>query len=271
MLVHRIVVIHVELHHRHDAAERAHELAKHTDLVHPPQHDLGIVLGGEDLEEQPVGLLVGAQLVVDELKRARDRAHGVGMEGEAVFLRQIEDADQVDRIAREDIGVRKRDAIVVDDEIVGLDERAAGARAQTRHHAIEHRHRLRLPVLELGAQDGGEVADILGDQEVVLHEALDVALARMRGVAEPHRDLALDVEGQPLLGAAGEEMHVATNCPQEVAAAAEAPVFARIVDAELDQLLALAHAIDIFGDPVERVQVAQAAFAVLDVGLHEIA
>ena len=33
-------------------------------------------------------------------------------------------------------------------------------------------------VLELGAQDRGEVADVLGDQEVVLHEALDVLHGR---------------------------------------------------------------------------------------------
>ena len=41
------------------------------------------------------------------------------------------------------------------------------------------------------------------------------------GVAEPHRDLALDVEGEPLLGAAGDEMHVAAHRPEEILAAAE--------------------------------------------------
>ena len=93
----------------------------------------------------------------------------------------------------------------------------------------------------------------------------------MLGIAEPHRDLALDVEGQPLLGAAGEEVHVAAHRPQEIAAAAKPPVFARVIDAVLDQLLALAHAVDVFGDPVERVQVAQPALAVLDVGLDQVA
>ena len=61
VLVHRVVVVHVELHHRHDAAERAHEAAEHAGLVHPPQHDLGVVRG-EDFEEQPVGLRVLPQL-----------------------------------------------------------------------------------------------------------------------------------------------------------------------------------------------------------------
>src|SRR5262249_56294060 len=83
--------------------------------------------------------------------------------------------------------------------------------------------------------------------------------------------LALDVEGEPLLRPAGEKMHVAAHSPEKIAAAAEAAVFARVIDAERDQFLALAHAIDVFGDPVERVQVAQSALAVLDVGLDQIA
>ena len=169
-------------------------------------------------------------------------------------------------------GVGDVDAVVVDDEIVGLGQRrglrAGRSRAMMR---LEHRRRLGLALLEAGAQDGGEVADILGDQEVVLHEALDVAQAGMLGVAEPHRDLALDVERQPLLGAAGDEMHVAAHRPQEVLAAAEQLVFVAVEHAALDQFLGLAHAVDVFGDPEQRVQVAQAALAVLDVGLDQIA
>src|SRR5262245_490307 len=93
----------------------------------------------------------------------------------------------------------------------------------------------------------------------------------MLGVAEPRRDLALNVEGQPLLRPAGEEVHVTAHGPEEIAAAAKPAVLARVVDAVRDELLALAHAIDVFGDPVERVQVALPAFAVLDVGLDQIA
>ena len=97
---------------------------------------------------------------------------------------------------------------------------APPARPEFRHHAAQRRHRLGLAVLELGAQDGGQVADILGDQEVMLHEPLDVALARMLRIAEPHRDLALDVERQPLLGPPGDEVHVTAHRPEEIAAAA---------------------------------------------------
>ena len=271
MLVHRVVVIHVELHHRDDAAEGGHEAAEHAGLVHPPQHGLGVVLRGQDFEEQPVRLLVLAHRLVDELERAGGDMHGVGMEREIVFLREMEDADQIDRVALEHVFVGDIDAVVVDDEILGLGQRAPRPRPELGHHPAQHRHGLGLIVLELGAEDGGEIADVLGDQEVVLHEALDVAQARMLGVAEPHRDLALDVERQPLLGPPGEKVHVAAHRPEEIAAAAKPAVLARVVDAVRDELLALAHAIDVFGDPVERVQVAQPALAVLDVGLDQIA
>ena len=131
MLVHRVVVVHVELHHRHDLAEGADEMAEHAGLVHPPQHDLGVVRG-QDFHEQPVGFRIFAQLGVDQLQRARHRAHRVGMEGEIVLLREAEDPDQVDRVVLEDVGRGEIDAVVVDDEIVAVGHPPPlGARAAT--------------------------------------------------------------------------------------------------------------------------------------------
>ena len=66
-------------------------------------------------------------------------------------------------------------------------------------------------------------------------------------------------------------MHVAADRPQEIGAAAEGAVFLRVEHAALQQFVGLAHAVDIFRDPEQRVQVAQAALAVLDVGLDQIA
>src|SRR5256885_16424842 len=66
-------------------------------------------------------------------------------------------------------------------------------------------------------------------------------------------------------------MHVRTHSPEEIAGAAKAAIFNRVEDAALDELLAVANAIDVFGDPIEGVQVAQAALAVLDVRLDQIA
>ena len=68
-----------------------------------------------------------------------------------------------------------------------------------------------------------------------------------------------------------EEMHVAADRPEKVFAAPEHVVFVAVEHAAIDQFLGLAHPIDIFGDPEQRMQIAQSAFAVLDVGLDQIA
>ena len=43
MLIDRIMVIHVELHLRDDAAEVGNEATEHSGLVHPAKHDLGLM------------------------------------------------------------------------------------------------------------------------------------------------------------------------------------------------------------------------------------
>ena len=104
-----------------------------------------LVLRGQDFEEQPVRLLVVAHFWIDQLERAGRGAHRVGMESEIVLLRQMEQADQIDRIAPEHVGRGDVDAVVVDDEIVGLGIvrrlRAGRKRAITR---LEHRRGLGL-------------------------------------------------------------------------------------------------------------------------------
>src|SRR5204862_8173027 len=67
--------------------------------------------------------------------------------------------------------------------------------------------------LQQRAEDAGQIADVFCDQEVMLHEAFDAAGARMIGVAHAAADLGLQVEGQPLLGAAGEIMKMAAHGP----------------------------------------------------------
>ena len=89
-------------------------------------------------------------------------------------------------------------------------------------------------------------------------------------VAEALGDLALQVERQPLLGAAGEEVQVAAHRPEEVVALAEQPVVLGREHALADQLGLGAHAVEVFGDPEQRVEVAQAALALLDVRLDEV-
>ena len=90
-------------------------------------------------------------------------------------------------------------------------------------------------------------------------------------IAEPLGHRLLHVEAEPLLGPVGEEVQLATHRPEEALAAAEAPIFVPVEHAGLDELGLCLVGIEMLGEPVQRVQVAQAAFAVLDVGLDEIA
>ena len=90
-----------------------------------------------------------------------------------------EEADEVDGIALEHLGVGDVEAAVVDAEI-GAAARMLAARApgQRVEQLAEARRGLQLLHLQRRAQDGGQVADVLGDQEVVLHEALDARAGR---------------------------------------------------------------------------------------------
>ena len=84
------------------------------------------------------------------------------MDRQVVPVGEPEQPDEVDRIALEGVSPAHVDAVVVDDEVVAF-ERAAAAAAEAAEHAVEHRTALGLARLQLGADDGGEVAHVLGD------------------------------------------------------------------------------------------------------------
>src|SRR5262249_8668294 len=127
-----------------------------------------------------------------------------------------------------------------------------------------------LPCFERRREDTGQVADILGDEEIVLHEALDMLQSVMRFVTQAFGKVGLPVEAQTVFGALGEEMQMATHRPQQVLAFLEtSQLFAR-EHALLGQLLARIGAGQELGDPEQRMEIAQAALAVLHIGLDEI-
>src|ERR1700731_4842563 len=70
---------------------------------------------------------------------------------------------------------------------------------------------------------------------------------------------------------ARDEVHVAAHRPEEILAAPKQTIFGAVEYALFDQVLGVVHPVDIFGDPEQRVEVAQSALAVLDIGLDEIA
>jgi hypothetical protein len=80
VLVHRVAVIHVELHHRDDGGEFGQEGGEHAKLVHPPERAFGIAVLEQQVEEDAHRLGVAAHRVVDHVKPRLHAAHGVGVD-----------------------------------------------------------------------------------------------------------------------------------------------------------------------------------------------
>ncbi len=118
MLVHRIVMIHVELHHRDDLAEFGNEAAEHAGLVHPAQDQRRIALARVriDMKRRLASSFSRRSLSI-RLERARDAFQRIGMEFQPVDIGNMEQADDVDRIALEHVGAGERDAAAILDEI----------------------------------------------------------------------------------------------------------------------------------------------------------
>src|SRR3546814_7914998 len=104
----RIMMIHVELHLRHDAAEIGDEAAEDGRFVHPAQHRFRVAGTGQHLHEGGVGAGIAAYLRGDQAGVAAGGAHRAGMDGQAVLVRQREDFQQPDRIVLEELVVGQR-------------------------------------------------------------------------------------------------------------------------------------------------------------------
>ena len=220
MLIDRVVMVHRELHHADDAAEIGDEPAEHASFVHAPERDFRRVARREGLEKKAVRLLVLAQAGVDALQGLRHQPGRVRVDWQVRSVGDPEQPDEVHRIALEGVIADNVDAIVVDLEILGVRDRA-GASAQASDEAAERRRPLGLTVLKRRAYDRGQIADVLGDEEIVLHEPLDVDQPRAGRIAKLTGDRPLNVEAQPLLRPAGEKVEPAAHAPEEFLASAK--------------------------------------------------
>ena len=74
MLVHRVVVVHIELHLADHPAELRVKPAEHTRLVHPPQSDFRIVSRRQDIHEDRIRTRILPQVLVDKVQGAGNPA-----------------------------------------------------------------------------------------------------------------------------------------------------------------------------------------------------
>ena len=137
------------------------------------------------------------------------------------------------------------------------------------------RRRAERRALDGRLQHAGQPVHVAHRQEQVLHEALDAVLPAARRVAHAGADHRLEVEGQPLLRAPGDVVEVEADGPEEVPGAADG---ARLVLGEQPaaravrphQLRHPLRAEGVAGEPVERLEVAQAPAPLLHVRLHHV-
>ena len=90
-------------------------------------------------------------------------------------------------------------------------------------------------------------------------------------IAELTGDRALDVKTQALFRPAGEEVESAAHAPEEFLASAKQRELPGREQTCGHQLVGIGNAVDVFGDPEQRIEVAKTPLAFLDVGLDEIA
>ncbi len=264
VLVDGVMMVHVELHLRDDAAEIGNEAAEHAGLVHPAQHDLGVAWRGQHVEEEGVGGRVLAD-VVGELRIARRGTHRQRMDFEPMLVGEREQLEQPSRFLREKVVARDRQAPAVDDEAVEL---ARGAAQRRQPETPPARGEL---LVQMREEHAGQIARGARLQEIELHEALDLRFARAVGEAHPLGDLALQVEGEAILGAPRDRVQVAAHRPEEILGAMELAIFGAAEQPRLDQLRRFADVVGELADPEERVEIAQAAFGFLDIGLDDVA
>ncbi len=189
------------------------------------------------------------------------------MNVEAAALRFSEQPNKPDRVLVEGIGEIEGEAVAVDAET----GRRPSEQGHRQRRQAEAGPRLAVLVLENGAQDAGQIADVLGHPEVVLHEALDTAGARTIGVAEAVGDDVLEIEGEPFFRSPRDVMQMTAHGPQEVLRLFELPAVGGGKNAAPGQVADVFDPVEILGDPEERLQVPETALAVLDVRFQDVA
>src|SRR5258705_2303627 len=265
MLVNRVVLVHVELHQGDAAGDCGNQAAFLSRLVHAPERLIGISPRTENVEEQPIGLRIVAQIFVDEIELARHIAQGRRMNVDALGVRDMEQPDKIDGILAKEAGAG-RQAALLDIEIVGRCAQFEEPREQTQERGVG----LAVLFLERGAEYARQIADVLGDKEIAAHEAFDGAVQILVAVAESYGQFRLHVEGQPFLGTAGQIMQMAAHGPENGLGLLEGLVLLLGEDAVMDEIVDVLDVIEVLADPVEGLQIAQAPLAVLDVWLDQI-
>ena len=231
MLVDGVVVVHVELHLRDDAAEIGHEAAEHArprSSSAAPARDRAARSARRGTARWRAGRRGTSSISLASRAAARIAS---GWISSPCAVGEREQLDQAHRIFGEEVVARERQPAAIEHEAVEparapperrQPEAASRARRTARRDARGTRRSGRRPSSPAGSRYcmNRSTADLPG------RSAKRIRVG----------DLALDVEGQPVLGAAGDEVEVAAHRPQEIVGAVEPAIFGRGEQPGVDQL-----------------------------------
>jgi len=258
VLVHGVGMEQVVLHASDDAPERGQQRGEHAVPVHPRQHLHGGRTAPQQREERiehvrivGEGLAMAQQRLLRQphrLRRKTGHSWRVDLRGEQV--------DQRARPAQQQVRVSQLDARPAHHEI-----RPQCARRQGRFETL----RAAFQQLRADASDDGRGA------VVRLHELLDREIGGIAIlVAELDGQPGLVVEQQPFLRATGKPVQREAAAPQRPLRAQQCVTFGVVQQPDADHRLEVRRAGHAPPEPAHQVQRAQAARAVLEVGLEVV-
>ena len=263
-------VVGVELHLPDDARPVGNETAEEAGLVHDrqPARAVGMragamtlrLLAAHQVHEQRGGFGIAAQfdgaaLVLDQ------RADGQRMQFQIAVARHLQDAQHLQRL-RVEVAPRHRQQLTIGQHEAAFQQRLVGLRRD--------RRRTERLAQNAGLQDAGQAGDLARGQEIVAHETFDAVLAAVPRVAHARADHRLEIEGQPLLGAAGDVVQMEAHGPQEFPGAAAMLRLGRGQHvADIGEFAHGLRVVHVARDPVQRLEIAQAAAALLHVRLDD--
>ena len=265
-----VAVVILVLHQAGQRGELRHELPQHAQLMHQGQR--GVNLAGllEHGAEAQVGIEGGDDLFCDQLQRAADERGEIDVRRAAELLAVAEDADEADGVLLEDVRVLGGEFAATQEEAV---EALGAVGAAGEEEVLERANDARAGgdgEREALLDDLGDAVNGLRVAVVVLHERLDALEQDLLRVAEVGGEAGLRLEVEHIRRMLAHVMELVAHAEQEVVAALEGAQLGRL---QVVLLLQLVHARDAEADaghPQGVLVVAQAADAVLDVGLlHE--
>jgi len=241
---------------RISAGDLGEERAQHAQLVQGLQRSSHAALAHQHLPELEVSFAIVGTQPVQLLQQEVAR---VAVDGHAIRLGDGVEADHVRRTPREHLAVVDGDAAVPEVER-GID----GVR-------LVHPARLGR-VLDGAAIDQrlGSAGELLKTDVRVAHQLLDAELAaRIVAIGERLRDAPLVVEGEPVVAPAGRIMQLVAEAPEQIAGGARCRNLARGQESALAGFAQARHLVARSGDPEGGLQIAQSAFALLQVRLEQ--